>query len=136
MSFIFTHVFFMSVLWYNSRNNCDTNTECISIYIYIYMRVYLYTNTYVYACVLLYVCCLLVLVTLSANPPYSGYCTCNWHCQAFPTMLGTNTFYGCYWEWVWQNLGTNNYMHRPTTWGILQFASKVSLGPNKEHKLH
>lgn len=44
----------------------------------------------------------------------------------FPTMLGTDIFYGCYWEWVWQGLGIQNYMHRPTQWGVLQFADSVS----------
>jgi len=39
------------------------------------------------------------------------------------TLLGADPVYGCYWEWVWQDLGeANAYMHRPTQWGVLQFA--------------
>jgi len=40
----------------------------------------------------------------------------------FPTLLGTNPVYGCYFEWVYQALGwRNNYMHRPQSWAILEF---------------
>ena len=40
----------------------------------------------------------------------------------YSTLLGTDPTFGCYWEWVWQNLGSEAYMHRPTRWGMLQFA--------------
>ena len=39
---------------------------------------------------------------------------------AWPTLLGTD-IYSCYWEWVWQDLGAEAYMHRPHLWGMLQF---------------
>ena len=39
----------------------------------------------------------------------------------FPTLLGTDPFFGCYWEWVWQSLGFEAYMHRPTRWSMVQF---------------
>lgn len=42
----------------------------------------------------------------------------------FPTLLGTNPVYGCYFEWVYQALGwRNNYMHRPMEWAILEFSN-------------
>merc|ERR1712226_1523876 len=48
---------------------------------------------------------------------------CKRAAEGFPTILGTDPTYGCYWEWVWQDLGpVNAYMHRPTYWGVLQFS--------------
>ena len=48
-----------------------------------------------------------------------------------PTMLGSDPSYGCYWEWVLQNLGPNNaYMHRPLNWAYLQFVSSTKNGTN------
>ncbi len=41
---------------------------------------------------------------------------------ANPTILGSNPHYGCYWEWVLQDVGpTNAYMHRPLRFAFLQF---------------
>lgn len=38
------------------------------------------------------------------------------------TILGSNPHYGCYWEWVLQDVGaTNAYMHRPMQFAFLQF---------------
>jgi hypothetical protein len=39
----------------------------------------------------------------------------------YQTLLGSNPVYGCYFEWVLQDLGVNAYMHRPQEWAILQF---------------
>ena len=45
-----------------------------------------------------------------------------------PTMLGADPSYGCYWEWVLQNLGPHNaYMHRPLSWMYLEFVKSASL---------
>eukprot|EP00658_Telonema_sp_P-2_P047685 TRINITY_DN36288_c0_g1_i2.p1 TRINITY_DN36288_c0_g1~~TRINITY_DN36288_c0_g1_i2.p1 ORF type:complete len:299 (-),score=39.37 TRINITY_DN36288_c0_g1_i2:174-1070(-) len=44
----------------------------------------------------------------------------------WPTLLGSDTFYGCYWEWVWQSLGSEAYMHRPQLWGMLQFVDPTT----------
>lgn len=44
----------------------------------------------------------------------------------FPTLLGTDPFYGCYWEWVWQSLGFEAYMHRPTRWSVVQFVDAAT----------
>ncbi len=41
--------------------------------------------------------------------------------REFPTILGTDPYFGCYWEWVWQPLGFEAYMHRPTRWSMVQF---------------
>ena len=30
----------------------------------------------------------------------------------YPTLLGTNAW-GCYWEWVWVNMGASRHMHNP-----------------------
>ena len=39
-----------------------------------------------------------------------------------PTLLGSDPVYGCYWEWVFQDLGpANAYMHRPQEWAIVEF---------------
>eukprot|EP01052_Picozoa_sp_SAG31_P022737 SAG31_NODE_1824_length_7190_cov_43.812015_3_plen_303_part_00 len=43
----------------------------------------------------------------------------------YPTLLGT-TAWGCYWEWVWTNMGASRYMHNPEMWGMLQFAGTPS----------
>lgn len=48
--------------------------------------------------------------------------TCARAQAAWPTLLGTDPTYGCYWEYVWQDLGADAYMHRPTAWAMLQFA--------------
>lgn len=40
---------------------------------------------------------------------------------AWPTLLGVDPW-SCYWEWVWQDLGGQAYMHRPTSWGMVQFS--------------
>ena len=41
----------------------------------------------------------------------------------FPTLLGSDPTYGCYFEWVYQDVGKkNNYMHRPQEWAILEFS--------------
>ena len=38
------------------------------------------------------------------------------------TILGSDPHYGCYWEWVLQDVGvTNAYMHRPMHFAFLQF---------------
>ena len=38
------------------------------------------------------------------------------------TILGSDPHYGCYWEWVLQNVGsTNAYMHRPMRFAYIQF---------------
>eukprot|EP00946_MAST-07B_sp_MAST-7B-sp1_P000146 g146.t1 len=40
------------------------------------------------------------------------------------TILGSNPHYGCYWEFVLQNVGaTNAYMHRPMNFAYMQFIS-------------
>ena len=42
-----------------------------------------------------------------------------------PTMLGKDPSYGCYWEWVLQDLGPQNaYMHRPLNWAYLEFVNQ------------
>ena len=43
--------------------------------------------------------------------------------ERFPTLLGTNPVYGCYFEWVYQALGRNNYMHRPAEWAMVEFSN-------------
>ena len=43
--------------------------------------------------------------------------------EEFPTLLGTNPVYGCYFEWVYQALGRNNYMHRPAEWAMVEFSN-------------
>lgn len=50
--------------------------------------------------------------------------TCQQCQDAWPTLLGANPSWGCYWEFVWQNLGSDAYMHRPTAWAMLQFANE------------
>ena len=48
---------------------------------------------------------------------------CEFLQEKFPTLLGTNPVYGCYFEWVYQALGwRNNYMHRPMEWAMLEFS--------------
>jgi hypothetical protein len=43
------------------------------------------------------------------------------------TMLGADPAFGCYWEWVYQNLGPHNaYMHRPLSWMYLEFVKSAS----------
>ena len=39
------------------------------------------------------------------------------------SMLGSDPNYGCYFEWVFMNLGENAYMHRPLSWSFLEFVS-------------
>jgi len=51
---------------------------------------------------------------------------CHAASQEFPTILGTDPFFGCYWEWVWQDLGPEVYMHRPTRWSMVQFVDRSS----------
>ena len=46
---------------------------------------------------------------------------CGMLAKANPTLLGSDPFYGCYWEWVLQNVGSSRYMHRPTEFAILEF---------------
>ena len=53
----------------------------------------------------------------SAN--YTAFCAAVQ--AAHPTLLGTD-MWGCYWEWVWQNMQSTRYMHNPDMWGLLRFA--------------
>jgi hypothetical protein len=43
-----------------------------------------------------------------------------WIVAVRPTLLGVDPW-SCYWEWVWQSLGDEAYMHRPTHWGVVEF---------------
>ena len=43
----------------------------------------------------------------------------------WPTLLEDEP-YDCYWEWVWQDLGPEIYMHRPQSWAVLQFVGAKS----------
>ena len=45
-----------------------------------------------------------------------------------PTMLGADPSYGCYWEWVLNNLGSNAYMHRPLQYAFLEFKDEKDDG--------
>lgn len=48
------------------------------------------------------------------------------------TMLGSDPSYGCYFEWVLQNVGsTNNYMHRPLNWAYLEFKNSNEIDSKK-----
>ena len=40
------------------------------------------------------------------------------------SMLGSDPNYGCYFEWVFNNLGENAYMHRPLSWSFLEFTQR------------
>jgi hypothetical protein len=51
-----------------------------------------------------------------------------------PTLLGSNPSYGCYWEWVLQNLGTQQYMHRPLHWPTLQFVQSEDVPASRAHE--
>eukprot|EP00854_Cymbomonas_tetramitiformis_P005638 gene5638-6822_t len=42
----------------------------------------------------------------------------------WPTLLGIYA-YSCYWEWVYQDLGSEAYMHRPASWAMLQFSKNT-----------
>eukprot|EP01064_Diplonema_japonicum_P008386 TRINITY_DN1584_c0_g2_i2.p1 TRINITY_DN1584_c0_g2~~TRINITY_DN1584_c0_g2_i2.p1 ORF type:complete len:463 (+),score=100.65 TRINITY_DN1584_c0_g2_i2:45-1433(+) len=42
--------------------------------------------------------------------------------KEYPSLLGTDAW-GCYWEFVWNNLGNTKYMHNPEMWGVVQFTS-------------
>eukprot|EP00041_Stephanoeca_diplocostata_P040362 m.1639248 g.1639248 ORF g.1639248 m.1639248 type:complete len:510 (-) comp34160_c0_seq1:168-1697(-) len=55
------------------------------------------------------------------NRSYLNASMCVTAQKRFPTLLGTDPTYGCYWEWVWMSLGAEAYMHRPLQWGLLQF---------------
>eukprot|EP01059_Diplonema_ambulator_P025260 TRINITY_DN42289_c0_g1_i1.p1 TRINITY_DN42289_c0_g1~~TRINITY_DN42289_c0_g1_i1.p1 ORF type:complete len:462 (+),score=147.26 TRINITY_DN42289_c0_g1_i1:40-1425(+) len=68
------------------------------------------------------------LVTISADPlgidffdqDYDAMCA---EVQKqYPSLLGTDAW-GCYWEFVWNNLGNTQYMHNPEMWGVVQFSS-------------
>lgn len=46
------------------------------------------------------------------------------------SMLGSDPNYGCYFEWVLQDLGPRNtYMHRPLSWSFLEFSENSSTTP-------
>ena len=49
---------------------------------------------------------------------------CKYLQKRFPTLLGNDPVYGCYFEWVYQNLGQNAYMHRPLEWAFLEFVPR------------
>lgn len=49
---------------------------------------------------------------------------CKYLQKRFPTLLGSDPEYGCYFEWVYQNLGKNAYMHRPLEWAFLEFVPR------------
>jgi hypothetical protein len=53
------------------------------------------------------------------SPP--SVAECSEVLAAYPTILGVQP-YSCYWEYVYQSLGPDAYMHRPLRWAILQFA--------------
>jgi len=53
------------------------------------------------------------------SPPSVDECT--EVIERYPTLLGVRS-YSCYWEYVYQSLGSDAYMHRPLRWAILQFA--------------
>ena len=54
--------------------------------------------------------------------------------KVYPTLLGVDPW-SCYWEWVWQGLGDQAYMHRPTLWGQIQFEDQkgAAVCKNIEH---
>ena len=54
--------------------------------------------------------------------------------KEWPTLLGVDPW-NCYWEWVWSDVGSNNYMHRPLYWAVLQFASDASSSASAVCKL-
>ena len=45
--------------------------------------------------------------------------------ERYPTLLGHSPW-NCYFEWVFQNVGSNNYMHRPMEWAYLEFIPPTS----------
>jgi hypothetical protein len=68
--------------------------------------------------------CSAKLVEYNASLSNPTAAQCKQAAQEFPTLLGDDAFYGCYWEWAWQSVGSvTPYMHQPSTWGLLQFAS-------------
>ena len=48
--------------------------------------------------------------------------TCKKVQEQYPSLLGTDAW-GCYWEFVWNNLGTTQYMHNPEMWGQVHFVN-------------
>jgi hypothetical protein len=45
---------------------------------------------------------------------------CEFVQKQYPTLLGHSPW-NCYFEWVFQDVGDNNYMHRPSEWAFLEF---------------